>query len=123
MQNTTRNLTTLAGGVLVGFTITLGLGLGAVDDRPDEIILKATPEATITALDAMDAARAYADAHGLTGCSTPDQADLDDVILTVPADPSSGSAVSLDVTEVTFDEALDSGGQRRNLLACDDEVQ
>lgn len=40
------------------------------------------------------------------------------MILTVPADES-GAATSTTITAVTFDEALESAGKRRNVLACE----
>ena len=99
----------------LAFVAVLTVGLSA--DEPREVEFTTTPP-TITAVDAMDAARGYADVHGLTGCVPPGRAELDDVILAVPSD-ASGAAVSLDVVAVGFDEALESAGVRRNLLACD----
>ena len=99
----------------LAFVAVLTVGLSA--DEPREVEFTTTAP-VITAVDAMDAARGYADAHGLTDCVPPGRAELDDVILAVPSD-ASGAAVSLDVVAVGFDEALESAGVRRNLLACD----
>ena len=67
----------------------------------------------------MEAATAYANEHGLTGCGQPADADLDDVFLTVPSDPA-GVVTDTTVTPVDLDTALDSAGKRVVLLACHD---
>lgn len=113
------NLTPALSGIAyaaLAFTAVLTVGLST--DEPREVEFTTTAPA-ITALDAMSAARDYAATHGLTDCRTPGQAELDDVILAVPTD-STGVVVSLDVQAVGFDAALESGGVRRNLLACDE---
>lgn len=85
-------------------------------EQPEVVDFRASvPAPTVTNLDATIAA--HAEAHGLTDCVTPDMADLDSVILTVPTDVN-GYATSTSVTVVTFDDALDSAGTRRNVLAC-----
>lgn len=99
----------------LAFVAVLTVGLSA--DEPREVEFTTTAPA-ITAVDAMNAARGYADAHGLTDCVPPGRAELDDVILAVPTD-ASGVVVSLDVQAVGFDAALESAGVRHNLLACD----
>lgn len=100
---------------VLAFTAILIVGLSADEPRAVEFT---TTAPAITAVEAMDAARDYADAHELTDCVPPDRAELDDVILAVPTDPS-GVVVSLDVQAVGFDAALESAGVRHNLLACD----
>lgn len=99
----------------LAFTAVLAVGLGT--DEPREVEFTTTPPA-ITAVDAMDAARDYADAHELTDCVPPGHAGLDDVILAVPTD-AAGVVVSLEVQAVGFDAALESAGVRHNLLACE----
>lgn len=64
---------------------------------------------------ALEAARAYAEEHGLTSCAAPAHARLDDVVLTYPDDPLAGAVI----TPVGFDEALKSAEAGRwNVLAC-----
>jgi len=64
---------------------------------------------------ALESARAYAATNGLTDCVAPAHARLDDVVLTVPDDPTAVAAVTM----VDFDEALRSAENGRwNVLAC-----
>ncbi|HCE61093.1 MAG TPA: hypothetical protein DER11_06930 [Janibacter terrae] len=100
----------LVGGVAV-------LSTQVVQETPAVEFTTAGPSTVAPAVPAgaLEAAHAHAEAHGLTDCVDPAHARLDDVILTVPADP--GAEVV--ITPVGFDEALDSGALGRwNLLAC-----
>lgn len=67
----------------------------------------------------MDLARAYADAHGLTSCVSPEGAELDDVFLARNVHPVDGLPYNDVIHEVGLDEALESAGKRVVLLACD----
>lgn len=67
----------------------------------------------------MDLARAYADAHGLVSCGSPEDAELDDVFLARNVHPVDGMPYNDVIHEVGLDEALESAGKRVVLLACD----
>lgn len=67
----------------------------------------------------MDLALTYADAHGLTSCGSPEDAELDDVFLTRNVHPVDGLPYNDVIHEVGLDEALESAGKRIVILACD----
>lgn len=67
----------------------------------------------------MDLARAYADAHGLTSCGSPEDAELDDVFLARNVHPVDGMPYNDVIHEVGLDEALESAGKRIVILACE----
>lgn len=118
MHKPTRHLVSGAAYAAASFAAVAAVGLTAGASEPRTVEFATTPAApTVSAAEAMDAARAYAEAHGLTSCTAPAYAALDDVVLTVPADTASGLPTSTDVAPVTFTEALQST-DRRNLLAC-----
>lgn len=79
----------------------------------DFITAPPTAAAPSAPADALEAAQAHE--QGLTDCVDPSRARLDDVILTVPSEPLAGAVI----TQVGFDEALESGELGRwNVLAC-----
>lgn len=73
---------------------------------------------TTNKIDPQTLAQTYAGQHGLTGCVKPEQGGLDDVYLTIKVDPFTGQADGSVITEVGFDDALNSAGKRIVLLSC-----
>src|SRR5699024_11170018 len=65
-------------------------------------------------------AHSYANEHGLTDCTEPANAELDDVFLTLASDLD-GNPTTDQIRPVDLDAALDSAGKRLVLLACDKE--
>lgn len=66
----------------------------------------------------MELAKEYASTHNLTSCTTPDQAELDDVFLTRSVHPVDGQTYNEKIVPVDLDTALDSAGKRVVILAC-----
>lgn len=106
---------------LVAFTAVLLVGLGTHYSSTPRVVefnppMPSSPSVSMT--DARAAVNAYADFHNLASCTDPANAALDDVILAVPSDPTSGLPVSTEVLELGFDTAL--AGEHWNVLACTD---
>src|SRR5690606_19068529 len=108
-----RPLIGLAIGATVGVVAT-ATGTAEWSERP------AAHASATEAAPQMGLARAYAEQHGLTSCSAPADAELDDVFLTLAADPL-GQPTTTRIVPVDLDTALDSAGARLVLLACDTE--
>lgn len=108
----------LAATFAVNLAIGLILGLGLMGTEGSGEVILTQPEPTAETINPAAVAQAYADAHGLTSCGAPEDAQLDDVFLTLPSD-ANGQPTSSRIVKVGLDAALDSAGKRLVILACD----
>lgn len=101
-------------------TVTLAIGAW-VSSIPPVVEFNVDPSTGAnTTINPDQLAHSYAAQHGLTDCTEPANAELDDVFLTLASDLD-GNPTTDQIRPVDLDTALDSAGKRLVLLACDKE--